>query len=128
MSDYHALKLARTPEYRSDRTKEIMNAKTMLRMGFLSMMVATGIVNTSGSFVLDVSRADVIERIGQAGSIYPSNTAMLGDCFVPEKERLSMGSVKRIGHGGSTYYTRFGQARDCNENGRMVDVIRTREI
>ena len=50
-----------------------MKTKGMLRMELLSMVIATSIVNTPDSFASDVSRVDVMERIGHGGSMYSSN-------------------------------------------------------
>ena len=50
-----------------------MNAKTMLTMGVLSMMVASGVVKVPDSFASEAQRVDVIERIGAGGSTYSSS-------------------------------------------------------
>ena len=54
-----------------------MSAKKMFTMGFLSMMVASGVVKVPYSFASEAQRVDVSERIGAGGSTYPSKQPML---------------------------------------------------
>ena len=83
-----------------------MSAKTMFTVGFLSMMVASGVVKVPDSFASEVQRADVIERIGAGGSTYSYSRPMPfqpGDSNVAGMERRKVDVVERIGAGGSIY-------------------------
>ncbi|UVT16163.1 MAG: hypothetical protein H8K04_00930 [Nitrospira sp.] len=40
-----------------------MSAKNMLTVGFMSMMIATGVVNVSDSLAADAHRVDVIDAL-----------------------------------------------------------------
>lgn len=83
-----------------------MRVKRLSAVGFLLMAAATGVVTTSDSFASDVQRVDVIERMGQGGSTYPSNqskSVQAGDCHVVGEERRKVDVIERIGAGGSTY-------------------------
>ena len=82
-----------------------MSAKKMFTMGFLSMMVASGVVKVPYSFASEAQRVDVIERIGAGGSTYSSSRPMPaqpGDS-VAGTERRKVDVSERIGAGGSTY-------------------------
>ena len=83
-----------------------MSVKSMLAVGFLSMMVATGVVTTSDSVASDVQRVDVLERMGHGGSTYASSQSkpvQVGDCQVMGEEGRKVDATERIGAGGSTY-------------------------
>ena len=83
-----------------------MNAKKMFTMGFLSMMVASGVVKVPDSFASEAQRVDAIERIGAGGSTYPSSWPMPvqpGDAHVAGTEQRKVDVIERIGAGGSTY-------------------------
>ena len=83
-----------------------MSAKKMFTMGFLSMMVASGVVKVPDSFASEAQRVDVIERLGAGGSTYSSSQPMPfqpGDSSVAGRERRKVDVIKRIGMGGSTY-------------------------
>jgi hypothetical protein len=83
-----------------------MSAKTMFKMGFLSMMVASGVAQVPDSFASGVQRADVFERIGAGGSIHSFKRPMPfhpGDSHVAGIERRKADVIERIGAGGSTY-------------------------
>ena len=85
-----------------------MSAKTMFTIGFLSMMVASGVVKVPDSFAAEAQRLEVIERIGAGGSIYSSSQPMpvqSGDS-VAGTERRKVDVIERIGAGGSTYFSR----------------------
>jgi len=102
-----------------------MKVKSMLAVGFLSMIVATGVVTTSDSFASDVQRVDVMERMGHGGSTYSfSQPDGAGTCH-----GTGLSVVERIGHGGSTYsssQSKSVQVGDCHvmgEEGRNVGVM-----
>ena len=83
-----------------------MSAKKMFVMGFLSMMVASGVVKVPDSFASEAQRVDAIERIGAGGSTYSSSRSMPsqpGDSNVAGTERRKVDVIERIGAGGSTY-------------------------
>ncbi|MDH5739413.1 MAG: hypothetical protein OEY77_03715 [Nitrospira sp.] len=83
-----------------------MSTKKMFVMGFLSMMVASGVVQVSDSVASEAQRVDVIERIGAGGSTYSSSRSMPvqpGDAHVAGIERRRVDVIARIGAGGSTY-------------------------
>ena len=83
-----------------------MSAKKMFTVGFLSMMVASGVAKVPDSFASDAQRVEVIERIGAGGSAYSSSRPMpvqLGDSHVAGTERGEVDVIERIGAGGSTY-------------------------
>ena len=109
-----------------------MSAKTMFTMGFLSMMVASGVAQVPDSFASEAQRADVIERIGAGGSTYSSSRPMPfqpGDSNVAGMERGKVDVIERVGAGGSTYSSiqpMLFQPGDSNVAGmerRKVDVI-----
>ena len=102
-----------------------MRVKSMLAVGFLSMIVATGVVTTSDSFASAVQRVDVMERIGHGGSTHSSSQPdRAGTCH-----GTGLTIVERIGHGGSTYtssQSKSDQVGDCHvmgEEGRKVVVM-----
>jgi len=97
--------------------EDLVSAKGILTIVFLSMVVATGIVNTFDSFASDTSRIDIGERIGHGGSTYQSKFIQASDCRVVREERL--------GHGGSMYQLKSGQFGDCQiarEGGKKEEV------
>jgi hypothetical protein len=109
-----------------------MSAKKIFTMGFLSMMVASGVVKVPDSFASEAQRVDVIERIGAGGSTYSSSQPMTiqpGDSNVAGTERRKVDVIERIGAGGSTYSSSQPmpvQPGDSNVAGterRKVDVI-----
>ena len=82
------------------------NAKKMFTMGFLSMMVASGVVKVPDNFASEAQRADAIERIGAGGSTYSSSQPMAvqpGDAHVAGTEQRKVDVIERIGAGGSAY-------------------------
>ncbi len=82
-----------------------MSAKKMFTMGFLSMMVASGVVKVPDSFATEAQRVEVIERIGAGGSKYSSSRPMPvqpGDSVAGTEQR-KVEVIERIGAGGSTY-------------------------
>jgi hypothetical protein len=90
----------------SNHKEGVMSAKKMFTVGFLSMMVASGVVKVPDSFASDAQRVEVIERIGAGGSAYSSSRPMpvqLGDSHVAGTERGEVDVIERIGAGGSTY-------------------------
>lgn len=96
-----------------------MSMKRLVTMGCLSVMVAAGVANASEDTALTVQGVKISERIGVDGSVYSSSQPNgSGPCSVT---RATI--TRRIGQGGSTYYTKSHQAGECNGNGRMVDVI-----
>jgi hypothetical protein len=75
-------------------------------MGFLSMMVASGVVKVPDSFASEAQRVDAIERIGAGGSTYSASQPMPvqpGDSHVAGTERRKVDAIERIGAGGSSY-------------------------
>lgn len=83
-----------------------MNAKKMFTMGFLSMMVASGVVKVPDNFASEAQRADAIERIGAGGSTYSSSQPMAvqpGDAHVAGTKQRKVDVIERIGAGGSAY-------------------------
>ncbi|MBX3303875.1 MAG: hypothetical protein KF693_16815 [Nitrospira sp.] len=100
-----------------------MRGKSIVTIGFLSIVAVTGVVNASSSFASDASRVNVAERIGHGGSIYQSEPDRAGVCQV----RVDM--VERIGAGGSIYSSsrsRSTQAGGCQvaeEEQKRVDII-----
>ena len=109
-----------------------MSAKTMFTMGFLSMMVASGVAQVPESFASEAQRADVIERIGAGGSTYSSSRPMpfqSGDSHVAGMERGKVDVIERIGAGGSTYSSsqpmpfQPGDSLVAGMERRKVDVI-----
>jgi hypothetical protein len=97
--------------------------KRVLPVGLLSMMIAIGVVSASVSLASDASRGNVLERIGQGGSIYQSKSGRVGDC------RTKVDVIERIGHGGSTYsssQSKSVQVGDCHlvaEREQSMDVV-----
>jgi len=114
----------------------VMKAKSMLTMGFLSMMVASGVMKVPDSFASEAQRANVIERIGAGGSTYSYSQPMPvqpGDPKVAEMERMKVDVIEdRVGAGGSTYsYSRPmpvqpGDSTVAETEQREVDVIEDR--
>ena len=107
-----------------------MSAKTMFTIGFLSMMVASGVVKVPDSFAAEAQRLEVIERIGAGGSIYSSSQPMpvqSGDS-VAGTERRKVDVIERIGAGGSTYSSSWPMPVQSGDSvagteRRKVDVI-----
>lgn len=98
-----------------------MRAQSILAVGFLSMMVASGVVTTTNSFAFDGQLTDVFERIGTGGSIYTHypqsqpTPVQLGEVTVAGTERGKVDVIKRIGTGGSIYSSsqRGGGVIEC---------------
>ncbi len=93
-----------------------MRVKSIVTVGFLSMVVATGVASASEDVASEAHRVNVIERIGAGGSAYFSNQPdNAGMCPV-----TGMNVTERIGHGGSTYSfsrSKSVQAGDCHTMG-----------
>jgi hypothetical protein len=54
-----------------------MSAKSVFKMGFLSMIAATGLFVASNGFAADAhQRVDVIGSIGSEGPVYPYTKPM----------------------------------------------------
>lgn len=101
-----------------NRKEVVVRVKSMLAIGFLSMMAATVAMNASSSFAADTNLADPINRIGHGGSIYQSKSARMVDCRVDV--------VARIGHGGSTYSSSQSGSVNCaleKDAGKPVNVM-----
>ncbi|NJL16919.1 MAG: hypothetical protein HC938_06670 [Nitrospira sp.] len=94
-----------------------MRVKNIVTVGFLSMVVASGVANASDGVATENQRVNVIERIGAGGSAYSSNQPdNVGMCPV-----TGMNVTERIGHGGSTYSfsrSKSVQAGDCHTMGQ----------
>ena len=105
-----------------------MRMKSMLAMGFMSMMITIGVGNGSNSFAADLNRGVVPEpRMGHGGSTYSLSQADgASDCQVAGAERRKVDIIERIGAGGSTYSASpppSVQASACQVVGRKVDVV-----
>ncbi len=89
-----------------------MRVKSMVIVGFLSMVVTSGVASASDGVASKAQRVNVTERIGAGGSVYSSNQPdNVGMCPV-----TGMNVTERIGHGGSTYSfsrSKSAQAGDC---------------
>ncbi|OQW32827.1 MAG: hypothetical protein A4E19_05595 [Nitrospira sp. SG-bin1] len=100
-----------------------MRSKSIVTIGFMTMMAVAGVVSASGSFASDVGSIAASERIGHGGSTYSSNSDGAGVC------RMKADMAERIGAGGSTYsssQTMSAQAGGCRTRGEgrnKVDVI-----
>jgi hypothetical protein len=80
--------------------RNAMRAQSILAVGFLSMMVTSGVVKASDSFASEGQRADVFERIGAGGSIYTQRQSVpvqSGKATVAGTERGKVDVMKRIG-------------------------------
>lgn len=75
----------------------------MLAVGFLSMIVASGLVKAPDGFGAEAQRMSVNERIGAGGCTYAPAPVQPGSATVAETERGKVHVIKRIGAGGSTY-------------------------
>jgi len=74
-----------------------MSAKSVLRMGFLSMIVATGLFGAAEGFAADSRRADVIGTIEET-------VVQLDSQFKPVKgEFMRVDFIDRIGSEGPVY-------------------------
>ena len=96
-----------------------MSGKGRVTIGFLSLVIATGVVPAIDSFASDTSRTDIGERIGHGGSTYQARSLQASDCRVVGEER--------IGHGGSLYRLQSGQAGECllaRASGKKEDVTK----
>jgi len=110
-----------------------MSSRAMVAIGFVSMVIATGVVGVSWSVASDTNEVDVVksawasnERIGQGGSTYQSNAVRTGDCTSSGEAEGTADVVKRIGHGGSHYQGKSAHTGPCNfagEAGGQVDVV-----
>lgn len=103
----------------NNHKEDVMRMKSLVTIGWLSMVVAAGVANASEHAATKVQGVHNSERIGAGGSDYsPSQSDGGGLCAVTGTK-----ITERIGHGGSTYHTKSVQAGECNGNGRLVDVI-----
>lgn len=85
-----------------------MRVKSMLTVGFLSLVAATGAVNVSESFAADAQRVDVIDRLPAEG-VQPDSTKTAGD------KVMRVDVIDSIGSQGPVYPSTSGSMR--------VDVI-----
>lgn len=101
-----------------------MKGMNKLAIGFVAMVAAAGMVNAASSFAVDASAAAGIERHGVGGAIYSASQPMTDGAVACGKgeERQKVEAVERIGHGGSTYQAKAGQAGEC-QAGQKVDVV-----
>lgn len=97
----------------------------MLAIGFMSVVVATGVASASDGAAFDVERVNVTERIGAGGAVYfSSQPDGAGTCSV-----TGVNITERIGHGGSTYSfsrSKSVQKGDCltvKAEGKRVETI-----
>ncbi|MGE0471716.1 MAG: hypothetical protein AB7L09_25325 [Nitrospira sp.] len=90
-----------------------MRVKSMMTVGFLSIVVATGVASAPDGAASETQRVNSIERMGAGGSAYSSNHADgVGTCPV-----TGVNAIERIGHGGSTYSfsrSKSVHAGDCH--------------
>lgn len=95
-----------------------MRVQRILAVGFLSMMVASGVVNVPDSFASEAQRMGVFERMGTGGSLYTQSRPVpvqSGETTVAGTERGKVDVIKRIGAGGSIYSSsqRSGGVIEC---------------
>lgn len=102
-----------------------MRMKSMVAIGFMSMVVAAGVASASDGAAFDVQRVNVTERIGAGGAVYSSSQPDgAGTCSV-----AGVSATERIGHGGSTYSfsrSKSVQEGDCHAvggEGKRVETI-----
>ena len=113
------LRTREIPRNMDNHKEDVMRVKSLVTIGCLSMMVAAGVANASEDAASKVPGVSVSERIGAGGSVYSSSQSdSTGLCSV-----TGANITERIGHGGSTYHAKSVGTRECNGNGRMVDVI-----
>ena len=72
-----------------------MRVKSMLTVGFLSMMAATAVVNASDSFAA-AQRVDVIDRLDET-------VAQLDSATMTEGKSMRVDVIDRISSGGALY-------------------------
>jgi hypothetical protein len=72
-----------------------MNEKSMLTVGFLSLMAATAVGIASDSFAADARRMDVIETLNE--------TVAQLDSMKAEGESMRVDVISRIGSEGPVY-------------------------
>jgi len=72
-----------------------MRVKSMLTMGFMSMMIATGVMNVSDSFASDAYRVDVIDALHA--------TVAQEDSVKAGVEWTRVDVIERIGSQGTAY-------------------------
>lgn len=98
-----------------------MRAHSILAVGCLSMLVASGVVKTTDGFASEGPRMGVFERIGTGGSVHTHYTQSQ-PAPVPSSEAAVAGTkqrkvdvIERIGTGGSFYSSsqRGGGAVEC---------------
>ncbi len=80
-----------------------MRAQSILAVGFLSMIVASGVVKATDSFASEAQRTDVFERVGAGGCLYRPISVQPGEATVAGVERGKVDVITRIGTGGSIY-------------------------
>lgn len=83
-----------------------MRAQSILAVGFLSMLVASGAVQATDGLASEAQRMDLFERIGAGGAVYaPSQSASIqsGKSVAPGVKEGKVDVITRIGAGGSTY-------------------------
>lgn len=95
-----------------------MRAQSILAVGFLSMMVASGVVKATDGFASEAQRTDLFERIGAGGAMYaPSQSAptQSGESVAPGVKEGKVDVITRIGAGGSLYASsqKGGGAVEC---------------
>jgi hypothetical protein len=72
-----------------------MRVKSMLAVGFLSMVAVTAVVNVSKSVAADSQRVDVIETLQE--------TVAQSDSMKAGSDRTRVDVIEDIGAGGPTY-------------------------
>lgn len=99
-----------------------MRVKSMLAIGFMSVVVATGVASASDDAVFDAQRVNVAERIGAGGAAYSlSQPDGAGSCSL-----TGANVTERIGHGGSTYsisQSKSVQEGDCHAVGKEEERV-----
>ncbi|NGZ96678.1 MAG: hypothetical protein CV089_11245 [Nitrospira sp. WS110] len=83
-----------------------MRAQSIWAAGFLSMMIASGVVKANDGFAFEAQRTDLFERIGAGGAIHTQSQSVLvrsGEAVAPGTKQWKVDVITRIGAGGSTY-------------------------
>jgi hypothetical protein len=91
----------------SHQKEDAMSVKSVLRMGFLSMLAATAALNASNSFAAGAQRVDVLDSV-PTGAQWDSMKAA-GD------QAMRVDVIESIGSDGAVYPSTSGAMR--------VDVI-----
>lgn len=98
-----------------------MRMKSMVAIGFMSMVIAASVASAADGAASETQRVDGMERMGAGGSAY-SSSQLDGASVCPG---TGVVATERIGHGGSTYSvnrSESAQVGDCHAmEGKRVD-------